>query len=110
MYLLLVMDFIGADIRTGYTRAANAQDIVDWGRAEVSACVDMSQQPLVSQWGLPAEAQCSASGYPASGSDLFVSSQHRARAEEGEKLRSGPSKVDRLENYTSGEGKVYSEK
>ena len=74
--------------------------------------MDISQQPLVSQWGLPTEAQCPANGYPASGSDLFVSSQLRAQAEEGGKhmLCSGPSKVDRLENYILREGKVYSEK
>lgn len=72
----------------------------------------MSQQPLVSQWGLPTEAQCSANGHTASGSDLLVSSQLRAQAEEGGKhvLCSGLSKVDELENYILGEGKVYSEK
>lgn len=107
MYLLMSMDFwtdfIGANIGlTGCTRAADAQDLVDWGGAEVSACVGMSQQTLVSQWDLPTEAQGSASDYPTSGSDLFVSGQLRAQAEEGDEhmLCSGLSKVGRLENYT----------
>ena len=69
-------------------------DIADWGRAEVSACVDTSQQPLVSQWGLPAEAQCPANGYPASVSDVFVSSQLRAQGGK-HMLCSGPSKADK---------------